>query len=752
MKKYILLSLLVGLFFGKKIQAQDIRRMDIGFEKNGLELLNPFAGGLNSPEINAVDLNNDGVLDLHFFDKSGNVHVTFINNGSTSGDAYTFAPEYAENFPDIKGWALLRDYNGDGVMDIFSYSDLPGVHGVKVHKGSIENNKITFERVEHFDGPHNLLSFLIPNGTYPQVAVTNEDLPAIDDIDGDGDLDILTFDLGGSVVHFFKNNSVEMGFGLDSLKYELDEDCWGSFKEGGLSAEITLGTSAGNCPSLWNPQVDTRHSGSTLMTFDKNNDGAKELVLGDLTGTVLVQLDNGGTSEEAFMDGVDETFPSYDVPAEMPIFLASFYLDIDNDGKKDFIAAPNNFKISEDTKNIWFYKNMTNNEFPEFEFQQNDFLVKTMIDNGTGASPAFVDYNADGLMDMVVGNITYFVAGGQKDSRLFLYENIGTLASPKYKLADDNWLSLNQYNTPSGYFNFSPTFGDLDHDGDLDLLVGEETGALIYFENTAGTGNPLAFAAPDLTFQNIDAGQAVNPQIIDVNRDGLNDLLIGWRLGRVIYMPNTGTASSPQFESDPFVAPNVPKFGNIDTRVVQGFNGSASPIMIDVSGEYVLYCGTQRGRIEVYTDIDGNLDGDFTLSETNFGNIREGELTHLDIADINGNGTLDYIVGNSRGGLGFFTSDAPVSVKPIFAPNSLNIKVLPNPTTGFVYFEVDGFVEGKTELCMVNSVGVNVLEKMLPYWKSGVDISQLPAGIYFCKIIVRDGGEVKVGARRLVKY
>ena len=752
MKKYIFLSLLVGIFFGKKIEAQDLRRMDVGFEQNGVELLNPFAGGINSPEFNAVDLNNDGVLDLHVFDKSGNVHMTFINNGSTTGNAYEFAPEYADSFPKIKGWALLRDYNGDGVMDIFSYSDQPGIHGIKVHKGSYQNNQLTFERLQHTDGPHNLLSFLIPNGTYPQIAVTNDDLPAIDDIDGDGDLDILTFDLGGVSVQFFKNLSVEMGFGLDSLKFELADDCWGKFKEGGLNAQIFLGSDANTCASLWNPQVDTRHSGSTLTTYDNDSDGDKELVLGDLTTEALVQLENGGDSINAFMTGVDTNYPSYDVSVDMPLFLAAFFLDVDNDGKKDFIAAPNNFKISEDTKNVWFYKNTTSDEVDNFEFQQNDFLVNTMIDNGTGANPTFVDYNADGLMDIVVGNITYFVAGGQKDSRLFLYKNIGTLASPKYKLEDDNWLNLKQYNTSSGYFNFSPTFGDLDGDGDLDLLVGEETGALIYFENTAGAGNPLAFAAPDLTFQNIDAGQGVNPQIIDVNRDGLNDLLIGWRLGRVIYMPNTGTASSPQFESDPFVAPNVPKFGNIDTRVTQGFDGAASPVMIEMNGEYVLYCGTQRGRIEVYTNIDGNLDGNFTLAETDFGNIREGQITHLDIADINGNGKLDYIVGNSRGGLGFFTSDGSVSVPPIFTDNSLNIKVLPNPVADLVYFEVDGFVEGKTQLCMVNSIGVNVLEKTLPYQKSGVDVSRLPTGVYFCKIIVTDGDEVKGGVRRLVKF
>ncbi len=747
MVKNIFPILLTLFFLSNQLTAQEIRRMNAGFEKNGLELQNPFAGGLNSPEVNAVDLNNNGVLDLHFFDKAGNVHVTFLNNGSTDGDAYTFAPEYAKNFPDIQGWALLRDYNGDGIMDIFSYSDQPGIQGIKVHRGSYVDDKIAFERLTHYDGPHNLLSFLIPNGTFPQIPVTNEDLPAIDDIDGDGDLDILTFDLGGSYVEMFKNNSVELGFGLDSLKFELYDNCWGNFKEGGLSATITLGTDTDVCPSLWDNQAVTRHSGSTLLTFDDDNDGDKELVLGDLTGTNLVYLKNGGTADNAFMIELDETYPSYDEPVEMPIFLAGFYLDVDNDGLKDLVTAPNNFKIAEDDQNIWFYKNIESNEFPSFDFRQNDFLVETMIDNGTGANPTFVDYNADGLMDIVVGNITYFLPGGQKDSRLFLYENIGTLNAARYRLVDDNWLNLNQYNSSSSYFNFSPTFGDLDHDGDLDLLVGEETGLLIYFENTAGAGNPFSFAAPDLNFQDIDAGQGINPQIIDVNRDGLNDLLIGWRLGRVIYMPNTGTTSNPQFEPDQFTAPNDPKFGDIDTRVIQGFDGSASPMMIDVNGEYVMYVGTQRGRIEVYNNIDGNLDGEFTLTDSLFGGIREGQLTNIDIADINGNGEMEYLIGNSRGGLGFFTADDPTTTNVSTISKSLNVRVLPNPADDLVYFEVDGFQEGKTQLRIFTAVGQIAKEQLLPYWKSGVDVSQFPTGVYFCEVIV--GNER--GVVRLVK-
>ena len=251
----------------------------------------------------------------------------------------------------------------------------------------------------------------------------------------------------------------------------------------------------------------------------------------------------------------------------------------------------------------------------------------------------------------------------------------------------------------------------------------------------------------NLFFQGIDAGQGVNPQIIDVNRDGLKDLLIGSRLGRIYFAPNIGTADNPQFESDLFAPPNDFQFGGIDTRIAPGYDGSASPVMIEVDGEYVLYVGTQRGRIEVYENIDGNLDGDFTLVDSIFGDIREGQITHIDIADINGNGKMEYLIGNSRGGLGFFTADGPTSTTQISSSTVLNINIIPNPTTDFVYFEVEGFELEKTELRIYDAVGRMLLQRNLPYRKSGVDVSRLPAGIYFCEVIVGS----QRGIRKMVK-
>ena len=734
----------IFLFFTKNTNAQDVRRFDVDWEIEGDVSNNALAGGLNAPQLSEVDLNNDGVQDLYIFDRAGDVHLTFLNNGSTTGKAYEFAPEYATNFPSVTDFVLLRDYNGDGIMDLFAYSDTPGVNGFIVYQGSYFDNKITFTRINIYGENFNILYTEIPNGTTTNIYVPRDDYPAIDDIDGDGDLDILSFDVGGSVVIYYENQSVENGHGLDSLEFKTEDLCFGKFKEDGLNSTIFLSDNANSCFNLWNPSADVRHSGSTILSYDADGDGDKELVIGDLSSNNLVWLGNAGTVDNAWMTTQDETFPSDNVSVDMPIFIASFHLDLDNDGKKDFVVAPNNFRSAEDDENVWFYKNVTDNNSPTFEKKEETFLVKEMLDNGTGANPTFVDYNADGLMDVLVGNTTYYLTGGAKDSRLFLYENIGTLSEPRYRLADDNYLNLNQYNSNNEYWNYDPALGDMDNDGDLDLFVAEETGRIIYFENTAGANNPFAFAAPNLFWKGIDLPQGLALQIVDVNRDGLLDLLCGRRLGTIIYMSNIGTATDPDFHLDPFEAPNNFKFGDVDLRLGQDANGSASPMLVDQNGEYVLYCGSERGQIEVYENIDGNLDGTFTLVDSTYGNIREGKVTHPSIADINGNGTLDILVGNSRGGLGFFTTDLPVNTTDF--KNDLTINLFPNPVDEFFYLEIEGLNGKQANLRIYNTIGQTMIEKDLPYQKNGVNVNNLSAGIYFCEVIVGN----RRGVRKLV--
>ena len=163
---------------------------------NSSPLLFPWAGGMNFCQFSDIDLDQDGILDLFVFDRSGNRITTYINNGTANQVDYVLAPEYVSKFPLMHDWALLRDYNCDGKMDIFTCT----VAGFSLYK-----NTSTLTTGLQFQLEKSIVNTnRSPNSSnfIGNLFVSAVDLPAIRDIDGDGDLDILTFENGGNKVEF----------------------------------------------------------------------------------------------------------------------------------------------------------------------------------------------------------------------------------------------------------------------------------------------------------------------------------------------------------------------------------------------------------------------------------------------------------------------------------------------------------------------------------------------------------------------
>lgn len=754
------LNLIFVFLLAKTIyaNAQVFERLNVDFEINNEIIKNPLTGGLNAPQLNEVDLNNDQINDLYIFDRIGNVHLPFLNIGTAQNPAYQFASEFVSNFPpDVGNFVLLRDYNKDGIMDLFGHSgEQSAPTSVKAFKGKIENGAITFDRL-YFD-TLDYLNYVDLVGVTRTLEIAEPDYPAFDDIDGDGDMDILTFDLAGSHVYFYKNLSQEQGFGNEELIFELADDCWGRFLEDMTSPDLILSDDLTMCAQgLVGGVLDDRnvlHPGSTLLTFDENNDGNLDLILGDIASQNLTVLYDTENSQVSWITDQDGLFPSYDTPVDIPDFPSSFLIDLDGDGLKDFVASPNNKNQTPNVEVIWFYKNTGSNEQPDFELQQRDFLVEGMLDFGAGANPTFADVNADGLLDLVVGNETYFNDNSvDLDSRLHLFENIGTANNPIFELVDDNWLNFKQF-SDLGSFGFAPTFGDLDNDGDEDLLVGEKDGFLFYVENNAGAGNPMSFNFPQFGWMDIDAGQYSTPQIVDLNRDGLNDIIVGRHSRQVRYYQNQGSNGAPFFDPDVNNSPNNSELGGMEAESIipQVFTSTAfgAPTVLDFGDSFKTILSSDNGKIKLYENIEGNLDGEFDLVTETFGKTKEGIRLRQAVADINGDGFLDMIVGNFRGGLSFFvtniTTEGLVSVEEEADQNWISI--YPNPSIQVVNVDLNNQFYLNTTYEIVNSLGQELKSGVVENQNFEIEIVDLPVGVYWLKL---DFGQEKF-AKKILKF
>ena len=636
---------------------------DIEVTKHNILLNNAWAGGLNFAQLEHFDFNNDGIDDILVFDRSGNRILPFV----FLDNQYIYSPQYSQYFPDVINWIKLIDYNCDGKKDIFTYTPL----GIAVWDNTSSDTKIEFEQV--------LFEYNLSSGTVMKEAIktdaggeydTNlniiyQDIPAIVDIDNNGSIDILNFGLSsaipeGSTVELHVNKSK---CGLDFVRESL---CWGAFAENYTNNSVTLDVCGGNLAKKKNVQM---HAGSSLLVHDFNGNGLPDMLLGDITFENATMVYNTGTIEKAFMGYKDDSFPSYSTPVSLEYFPGFSLVDIDNDGKLDLIASPA-IKGSESTRSVWRYIDNSDGVNTNFELDSKSFLQGDMIDVGEGANPHLYDVNNDGLLDLLVGNYGYYIKGGSYKSGISFYENKGSKNEAKFEFVTDNFGDFYKYND---WLNIYPAFGDLNNDGFVDVIIGEKEGNIHYFEgNESGE-----FTEVKLQYLGIDVGNVAMPNLIDVDDDGLLDLLIGNKKGVVHFYHNTGSNEEANFILI------SKKWGNIDLSGidVQGARLSCD-IIEDSEKNKTLLLSTQTGVTYAYTNISINSNSSFDLLSSNYFETSEGERATICVGDINNNGYCDVIIGNYSGGLRFFENTTLIKT------HEDKLIVYPNPTNGSGYIEL----------------------------------------------------------------
>jgi len=746
--KYTIKTIIL-LFLSAYLYGQEISRKHFEVEQDGSLLDFPFVGGLHSPQISTIDLNQDGIKDWIIFDRVGDVVLPFLR--SAASDDFEFAPKYAQNFPDVKEWMLMRDFDDDGLEDLFHFPLVPCAAGIEVHKTDIQNDQFQFESVTVQEDGCNLL--LVPLGSIEtQVYVSTIDIPDIRDIDDDGDLDIIAFDEGGSRIVLYDNLSVDQT-GAAGLDYIRDDVCFGKLFESGFSQDISLGPSPDDCSDGFSedPMVRVRHSGSAITLFDPNGDGLLDLLVGDISNDQLVFLENNGTKENTWFSEINPNFPNDENPVKINVFNMGFSVDVNGDGLEDIVAAQNQRNALQTTNHIWYYENVGGVASAQYELRNNNFLIDEMLSFGSSTYPAFLDYNADGLLDIVVGSKGKTNFNLDRRPRMVLLENVGTKGTPKFLVKDEDYLGFSQFSTTSQVF--APSIGDLDGDGDQDMIIGDDRGFFYYLENTAGPEMPLEFADPIYEWLDLKVGQFVTPQIIDLTGDGLGDLVVGERnnntvngntedeqIGSLNFLENIGSVGAPEF-SDISSGINTQVFGGVNTKVSGFIRNFSAPAIVAVDEDFVLMTGSESGQLFTFTEIKDNLDGDFTLISKRYGNIKEGRNTSPAIADIDNDGFYDVLIGNLRGGLSFYSTEFKSGLSSDVQDeiNSTKIEIYPNPVHQNLNIQVE--ILGPKSLEIYSATGHKIISETFTTNNRVLDlnVNQLLSGIYFIRIKTTEG-------------
>jgi hypothetical protein len=700
--------------------------------KSGTILRNAWVGGLNSPQFSSIDLNLDGTSDLFLYDKSNKKILTFIGNALTK--EYQYASDYEALFPDFTdaGWVLLYDYNLDGKKDIFVGYNF-GVQAYRNTSVSQLSFQKTYELLET-ESPTVPFKFNLP--------IFSTDIPAFYDVDGDNDLDVLFLDFHNGQMELHLNRSQERYGNSEYLEFEQVNYCWGDFLIQETNCDDVIFDIAcpfNNMRFLGNDgRNKIHHTGSSVLVIDLNNDNLLDLFVSGISCNKTYVMLNQGTNKGAVFRNFNTQYPS-NAPINLGVFTALYLEDINFDGKKDLIASSN---LSENENNaadfaqsVWLYQNIGSGSSPVWDFVQKDFLQNTMLDVGQYAAPSFADIDADGDLDLFVGNGFSASNTNPPKASLKFYRNKGNAQQAIFELESEDFLSLSRYN----FIDIKPQWADFNQDGSLDLgfraneADNRRTTFYVFF-NQAGRTQPMRFLANPIPLP-IALEKGDKPCFYDLDKDGDRDILNLKPLGNIVFLEN---------DRGNYIERNNNVL-NIQISA-SGRNPSITIADFDQDGTDDLLLINDNGRLQMYQDIRANYAKNITpinefienplknsLMAPHFGSF--SELTHV---DLNGDRKPDFAIGLAGGGVQIFTNTHPRDALPL--PTEKDLWLEPNPTRKYLYLHTNeaGYLE------IYNNVGQNVFRTEIPLAQVyTLDVETWAAGMYITRFKSKSG-ETKV--------
>lgn len=464
--------------------------------------------------ITSGDWDNDGDLDLIIGSELGQLYA-FENIGTMRN------PNWRQvNFPVFEAnqrsfsTPTLKDIDGDEDMDLI-VGNRNGKLELILNEGDKDNPK-----------------WKIDNLNFGNIDVGFYSSPTFFDIDGDEDFDLFVGNSRGLIIYYENNGSkTEPQFSLKSTQFAnvVNErfitpaffpwnednafDLVTGNREGLLhiisnnhleGAPFTHGWRLEE--NEWNDISTNGFSSPHFMDWDQ--DQKLDLLLGDKSGNIIIYLNRGFKKAEEIK--------------EKPVLAQNALGQDEGEGEEDIPSstdAPPQI-VEQDETDLPYD--------PEYILVTKQYLN---VGESRRIVPAFIDMDADGDLDLIYGT---------RGGLLVHYLNEGDPKSPKWTFVTNRFLDY------KGGRNAAPVFGDIDNDGDIDLLIGTSNGKLAFWENQGSADFP-EFTLNPTRFQGITGGPNSRPTLIDTNQDGLTDLLIGNFRGSLVHYLQKPTATGSSF-------------------------------------------------------------------------------------------------------------------------------------------------------------------------------------------------------------
>ncbi len=632
----------------------------------------PYGGSDVSPVF--VDLDGDGDLDLVVGGYEGTLRV-FDNNDDDTG------------FTELTGLDNVLAGIDPGNRSVPAFADLDGDGDRDVLVGDVTG------RLNVYDGLEELQ--LVPN-PFSSVDVGYDAKPTFFDLDGDGDLDLLLGSYNGTI-RFFDNNDGDLGFtelagaanpfdGLDGghssprfVDLDGDDDLdlvvgnflgnITAFENTPLRGEVSTVTVnpendapvlSGFAPSVTfdentvNADPQLLDNDVTLVDAEGNFDGGS-LTVSNLLSEETVSVRNQGTGVgEIGLSGANVTYGGATIgtlaggmgAALVITFNAtatttSIEVLIENltySNSNDAPLAPQDLVLNvTDAAGDDLGTLQGTPTYSELTGAANVF---DGVDVGDFSSPAFVDLDGDGDLDVVVGAL---------DGTLRVFDNND---------ADNGFTELGELSNPLGGvdvgFASNPAFADVDGDGDQDLVIGHSTRGLVFYDNNDGDAGFTQLIGGDNPFEGFDDGLIgpVAPNFVDLDGDGDLDFVVNDYNGTfLLFDNNDGDAGYTELTG----AANP-----LDGLVSGLYSVTSTFVDLDGDGDLDLVTGDLDGFTAVFDKNDGDtgftelVGDDYPFVSVNFPYLNVPAF-----ADLDGDGDLDLIMGETYGTLSSFENITP---------------------------------------------------------------------------------------------